>query len=154
MKSARLMLILVILLIALTVPGATYVSAATLNHGVDCTASTYLLGSNLRSDGNQYESFLHRIKCNRVVEQIIVQGYGYKEGFQNATYTSGTETCTNVSECYLVFEIKAPPPSYQCVRGWWITKTNGWVGTPSNKGYYGFVPDVKSRLLDEYPGGC
>lgn len=136
----RKLVMLPLALVGLIASSATPARADNLNYGVSCTARASIIGDFPSRSGNNV-TIVHGIKCNRAVEQIIVYGTDYKEGFQSTSTKSQKTTCYNANSCYMVIDI----PVRDCPRGWYITRTSGDVGQPGNQRYYGSVLEVRQR---------
>jgi hypothetical protein len=136
----RKLVMLPLALVGLIASSATPARADNLNYGVSCTAGASVVGEDPRPYGTNV-TIRHGINCNRAVEQIIVYGTDYKEGFQSTSTRSGKTTCYNASKCNIYIDV----PAENCPRGWYITRTSGDVGQPGNQRYYGSVLEVRQR---------
>jgi hypothetical protein len=95
--------------------------------------------------GMSYMRLKHTVTCNVAVEQLIVHGTAYKEGYQAASTVHTTKTCYNTNIC-VIYNNDVPTQSYTNGSGWYRVRTSADVGKPGNSRYYGSVLELQQRL--------
>lgn len=106
--------------------------AVPLNHGVDCTANTIIIG--VETSPGSFGAY-HSISCDTVVEQITVQAA--RNNLDTDRYLYKQLTCYNTSSCSLYLDSTTDYPAYGYQEGTWYVDTAGRVEKPGSPYYYG-----------------
>lgn len=121
-------------------------AAAPLSDSISCTLKTSIIGENAAGDGYYYIVVGHFVRCNQPVAQIKIYATDYKEGFEDSSKISVTETCNDTDYCHTLVHV----PGKNCPRGWIRTRSSADIGTPSSPRAYQSIPSQQQRLFWDY----